>query len=286
MDLLRDKFFWLVFSLVVIMPGLVFIFLGGLKLGLDFTGGSLLEVRFVEAVAKLDLENLGVVTPTGEDSYILRTKVFEGGDLEEFKGKLKSRFGDFELLRAESIGPVVGEETKRKAFVAVGVASVAILAYITFAFRKVPKPASSLRFGVATIVALLHDVLVVLGVFAILGFFAGVEIDSLFITAVLTIMGFSVHDTIVVFDRVRENLKKMPGPRFSEVINASVNQTLARSLNTSITVVLVLFALLVFGGVSIRWFVIALLVGVVSGTYSSIFNASVVLAWWEEKLGH
>src|SRR4030095_8572927 len=146
--------------------------------------------------------------------------------------------------------------------------------------------ASSFRFGVAAIVSLVHDVLVVVGLFAILGKFFHIEIDTLFVTAVLTVVGFSVHDTIVVFDRIRENLPKHLSKKFSDVVDISISQTLSRSLNTSLTVVFVLTALLLFGGVTIKWFVVALLIGIISGTYSSIFNASALLAYWEEKLGH
>ena len=149
-----------------------------------------------------------------------------------------------------------------------------------------PKPQSSFRFGIAAVVAMLHDVLVIVGAFAIFGHFLNVEVDTLFVTALLTIIGFSVHDTIVVFDRIRENLLKNIGKKFIDVANISVIQTLARSLNTSLTVVFVLTSLLLFGGETIRWFVAALLIGVISGTYSSIFNATALLVWWEERLGH
>ena len=161
-------------------------------------------------------------------------------------------------------------------------ASVLIIVYISLVFRKVPKPASSIRFGVSAIFALIHDVLVVVGVFSLLGHFLNVEIDSLFVTALLTVIGFSVHDTIVVFDRIRENLGKNVNESFSQVVNNSILQTIGRSLNTSITVLLVLFALLLFGGESIRWFVVALIIGIASGTYSSIFNASPILVVWHE----
>ena len=175
---------------------------------------------------------------------------------------------------------------KRKALIGVAVACLMIILYISYAFRKVPKPASSFRFGVSAVVALIHDVLVLVGIFAILGKHFNIEIDSLFVTALLTVIGFSVHDTIVVFDRIRENMPKYLGLKFSDVADISIVQTLARSLNTSLTVVFVLLALLLFGGETIRWFVVALLVGVISGTYSSIFNATALLSWWEERLGY
>lgn len=157
-----------------------------------------------------------------------------------------------------------------------------VVLYITYVFRKVPKPASSLSFGISTVIALIHDILVVLGVFSLLGHFSGIEIDSLFVTAVLTVIGFSVHDTIVVFDRIRENLSKSENAPFEKVVNDSILQTLNRSINTSLTVILVLLALLLFGGESIKWFVVALLIGIASGTYSSIFNASPILVVWNE----
>jgi preprotein translocase subunit SecF len=177
-----------------------------------------------------------------------------------------------------TVGPTVGRELIWRAFGAVGLASLAILIYLTIVFRKVP---NAIRYGVCAIFALIHDVLVVLGVFAILGLLLDTEVDALFITAMLTVIGFSVHDTIVVFDRVRENLGKRRFERFEEVVNYSLVQTLARSINTSITVVLTLFALYLFGGASIHNFVLALLIGIISGTYSSIFNASMLLVIWE-----
>jgi preprotein translocase subunit SecF len=195
---------------------------------------------------------------------------------------LKEKTGEFTQADFDTVGPVIGQETTNKAVLAVLFASILIVIYIAISFRKVPKPASSIRFGVSTVIALMHDVLVVVGVFSLLGHFLHVEIDSLFVTAVLTIIGFSVHDTIVVFDRIRENLSKNGGTNFEKTVNDSILQTIGRSLNTSITVLLVLFALLIFGGESIRWFVVALIVGMISGTYSSIFNASPILVVWHE----
>jgi preprotein translocase subunit SecF len=179
-----------------------------------------------------------------------------------------------------AVGPTVGQELIWRAFGAIALASLAILIYLSVVFRKVP---NAFRYGVCAIIALLHDVLVVTGVFAILGFLFDVEIDALFITAMLTVIGFSVHDTIVVFDRVRENIVRRRFERFEDVVNYSVVQTLARSINTSITVLLTLFALYLFGGASIRTFVLALLIGILSGTYSSIFNASMLLVVWENR---
>jgi preprotein translocase subunit SecF len=160
--------------------------------------------------------------------------------------------------------------------------SIAIILYIAFVFRKVTRPVSSWQFGIAAIVALLHDLIVVLGVFSLLGRFANVEVDSMFVTAMLTVLGFSVHDTIIIFDRIRENLRIYAGQTMEFVVNHSISQTIVRSLNTSITVLLVLLALLLFGGDTIRYFVLALFIGIIVGTYSSIFVASPILTYWQE----
>ncbi|MEK7160411.1 MAG: protein translocase subunit SecF, partial [Patescibacteria group bacterium] len=173
-------------------------------------------------------------------------------------------------------------ELTEKALWAIGMASIAIVCYLAYAFRKVPAPLSGWKFGVCAVTALIHDVIVVTGIFSLLGHYLNVEVDSLFVTALLTIIGFSVHDTIVVFDRIRENMRKMSGKSFAVIVNDSILQTLRRSINTSLTVIFTLLALLFFGGESIRWFIAALLVGIISGTYSSIFNAVPLLVVWEE----
>lgn len=286
LNLMRYKTWFFVISTIVIIPGIIFILMGGLKFGIDFTGGALLEYKFNEVIKKDDLEKFGQVAQSGENTYILRTPAVSTEQLQNLKSDIQSELGGFEVRREENIGPTIGKELEQKAIIALVISWVVIVLYITFAFRKVPKPASSFRFGVAAIVALMHDVLLLLGAFAIFGYFLGVEIDTLFVTALLTVMGFSVHDTIVVFDRVRENLPKNIGKKFEYVVDISIAQTLARSLNTSVTLVFVLTALLFFGGITIQWFVAALLIGTISGTYSSIFNAAALLTWWEEKLGH
>lgn len=294
MNLMRYKLFYFLFSLVLILPGIYFLLTSGLNFGIDFTGGALLEYKFEKKIEIEKLRNkvteqgveVGAISASGENTYIIRTKPIEQEKLDKIKKSLSENFGRIEEKRVEFVGPIIGKELQQKAFLALSVASFLIIVYIAFSFRKVPKPTNSFRFGICAIVALLHDVLLVVGVFAILGKFLGVEVDSLFVTALLTIIGFSVHDTIVVFDRIRENLNKFINKKFSEVANISIVQTLGRSLNTSLTVVFVLLALLLFGGETIKWFVAALLIGIVSGTYSSIFNATALLVWWEEKLGH
>lgn len=294
MNLMRYKSWYFVFSLLIILPGLYVLITNGLKLGIDFTGGALLEYKFERSInaddLKSDISLLGVevgqIIPSSDNGYIIRTKPLDEGKIAVIKNKLNERFGKIEERRVEFVGPVIGKELQNKALFALALSSLLIVLYIAFSFRKVPKPASSWKFGITAIVALIHDILLVVGVFAILGKYLGVEVDTMFVTALLTIIGFSVHDTIVVFDRIRENLIKNAGKKFIDVANLSVVQTLGRSLNTSLTVVFVLFALLLFGGETIKWFVVALLVGIISGTYSSIFNATALLVFWEEKLKH
>ena len=289
MNIVGRKNWYFGLSLLVLIPGIIALFLWGLNLSIDFTGGSRLTLAFKDNVTKNNVElvdktlkaqQIKVASIEKSKKLIfVRTSPMDQNQNSKFMDALSKNVKQQEF---ETIGPVIGQETTLNALKAVGIASVLIIIYITWSFRKVPKPASSLRFGVCAIIALVHDVLVVVGVFAILGHFFGVEVDSLFVTAILTVIGFSVHDTIVVFDRIRENLKKTGSSNFAKTVNESIIQTIARSLNTSLTVVLVLIALLLFGGESIRWFVVALLIGVISGTYSSIFNAAPLLVLWQE----
>ncbi len=293
-DLMSKKWLYFALSTVLIIPGLVSLFLFGLRLGVDFTGGALLEYRFEKDISKDELRQVvgengtevSTVTNSGPNTYIIKTKPINQEKINQIKISLQKKYSQVTEERIENIGPTIGKETTKNAFIAVIVASVMIVLYLSIAFRKLPKPASSWRFGITAVLALLHDVLLVVGVFSILGHFLGVEIDVLFVTALLTVIGFSVHDTIVVFDRIRENFPKHLSKKFTEVANISITQTIGRSLNTSLTVVFVLLAMLLFGGESIKWFIVALLVGIISGTYSSIFNATALLVLWEEKLGH
>lgn len=293
-DLMSKKWWFFILSVIMILPGIFSLAVYRLNLGVDFTGGALIEYQFEKPVDKnavkegFNEKNIEVssIVDVGTNTYLIKTKPVTADQISQVKNNLSGKFGKVDEVRLENVGPIIGAETTRNAFIGVVVASVAIVIYLAIAFRKVPKPASSWRFGIAAVVALLHDVLLVVGLFSILGYFLKVEVDVLFVTALLTIIGFSVHDTIVVFDRIRENLPKHLSKNFSEVANISITQTLGRSLNTSLTVVLTLFAVLLFGGESIRWFIVALLVGIISGTYSSIFNATALLALWEEKLGH
>lgn len=290
MNIIARKKLFFIISGIIIVPGLISLFLFGLPLGIDFSGGSELELSAPKKIdvsaVKSDLLKNKVTVHTlkqlNERTVILKTNVIDQKEKNKIVENLKKTTPGISDKRFETVGPVIGSETKNNAIKAVIVASLVITLFIAFAFREVSRPVSSWKFGVCAIIALLHDVLVVIGIFSILGKLFGIEVDSLFITALLTVMGFSVHDTIVVFDRIRENLKKTGNLPFETVVNNSMLETFNRSLNTSLTVVIVLFTLLLFGGESVRWFIIALLVGIISGTYSSIFNASPLLVAWNE----
>ena len=292
LNIIGHKNWYFLISLLIIIPGLVSLSLWGLKLSIDFTGGSRVVLLLPNAVTSqtenlikktFEQEKIEIVTmQTSDKSLVIRTKPIDDQRdtklIKNLQGKIKGLKQD----EFETIGPTIGNETTANAVKALVIASILIVLYITWSFRAVPKPTSSWKFGICAIIALLHDVLVVVGIFSLLGHFYNVEIDSLFITALLTVIGFSIHDTIVVFDRIRENLRRTVGLPFEQIVNNSILQTLNRSLNTSLTTLLVLFTLLIFGGTTLFWFIFALLIGIASGTYSSIFNASALLVVWQE----
>jgi preprotein translocase subunit SecF len=292
MNIVRNKKWFFLLSGIVILPGLISMLLFGLKFSIEFTGGSRLEFQISNFKSQISNENIssafdarGIrihrVENPSQDIFRVQTDPIDQNKKNEIVRDL-GKFGTVTEKSFETVGPTIGRETQVNAVKAILVAVVAITAYIALAFRKVSNPVSSWKYGIAAIAALLHDVLIVVGTFSILGKLLNVEIGSLFVTALLTVMGFSVHDTVVVFDRIRENLKKNFNLKFEDVVNNSLLETLNRSLNTSLAVIIVLFALLLFGGETIRWFVVALLVGIISGTYSSIFNASQLLVAWNE----
>lgn len=297
MDIIGKKNWYFLISLLVMVPGIISLLLFGLKLSIDFTGGSRLEYQVQSSKFKVlssEIEKLieeqGIevnsVQSSEKNQFIIRTKPLDQTTQAKLKSSLVKKYKDVKEISSETVGPTIGSETTANAFKSIIIASILIVLYIAWSFRKVPKPASSWRFGFCAIAALIHDVIVVIGIFSILGKVWNVEVDSLFVTALLTVIGFSVHDTIVVFDRIRENLIRMGSLSFDKVVNESILQTLGRSLNTSLTVLLVLFTLLLFGGESIHWFIVALLIGIASGTYSSIFNASPLLVVWDEIILH
>jgi preprotein translocase subunit SecF len=289
-NIIKYRYLYFAISLVVILPGLAALIAWGLPTGIDFSGGSYLEVHVDNTLPSTDsvlalLSEQGFtdakIQTSGSDRLIIRSKAMDEGTLTQFLAEFETRFNTtVELDRFETVGPTIGKEVAQRAAGAVGLAAVGILAYITYAFRRVK---NAFRYGVAAIVAMLHDVVVVLGMEAIFGHFLGWEADSLFLTALLTVIGFSVHDSIVVFDRIRENERLQRKQPYETVVNLSIVQTFARSINTQLTVMFTLLSLVLFGGSTIRHFVLILLIGVFSGTYSSIFNASPILVVWENK---
>lgn len=291
----KRKIFLSLSTLAVVASILALIF-WGLKFGIDFTGGSLMELEFSnyqptiteiqDGLKDANLHSL-IIQPT-QDSIILRFQ--ENNEeahqvvLEKVQALVDSKQGaSFKELQFDSVGASIGQELKSKSFNATVIVFIMIILYISWAFSKVSKPVASWKYGVAAIIALLHDILFILGVFSVLGHFYGVEVNTPFIAAVLTVLGYSVSDTIIVFDRIRENLPKSHED-FENTINRSVNQTLTRSINTSFSAILALLAILFFGGSTIKDFALALAIGIFVGTYSSIFIASPVLVVWE-KLG-
>jgi preprotein translocase subunit SecF len=287
-NLIGKRKIWYSISLIIIVPGLISLVLFGLKLGIDFTSGELLTARgnvtveqATTAASGLGFQDIEVVSGGANSTEIhYRDPAPEGqheADHQKFKTALDNQ--GISELAFDSVGPTVSGTIATNAVASLLLVSLAIVLYVAFAFRNAPPPVSPWSFGFMAIIALLHDAFFVLGVFSLLGHFFGVEIDSLFVTAILTVIGFSVHDTIVVFDRIRENLRREKGS-FETIVNNSILETIARSINTSLTVLLTLLALFLFGGASIHLFVLALLIGIASGTYSSIFNASPLLVTW------
>jgi preprotein translocase subunit SecF len=276
------------FSLVVTLASLACIFTWGLRLGIDFKGGTLMEVRFAETaiptadivrekLSTTELQSL-TVQPTAERGMLLRYLASDETTNDSVLAALKSLDPNVEQLRVDFIGASVSNQMKRQAFTGTALALIGIALYIAWAFRRVAYPVTSWEYGAGAIIALAHDIIITIGVFSLLGRFYEIEVGIPFIAALLTILGYSVNDTIVVYDRVRENLlRSRSGTDFEVIVNRSLNETLVRSINTSLTVIIVLIAVALFGGESVRWFAIALLVGVGFGTYSSIFVASALL---------
>lgn len=274
---------------IILILGVASLAIFGLEFGIDFKGGTVSEIEFVQNFdqnkVKEILEADGIqgfqLQATGERGLIIRTGELNKEQHDKIITDIREKVGEFEEKRLDAIGPVIGQELKKKAIYQLLLVSIGIVVYIAYAFRKVSRPITPLQFGVAAIVSLIHDLLIVIGIFSILGHFFKIEIDSLFVTAMLTVLGFSVHDTIIVFDRIRENLRVYAGQPIDFIVNHSISQTLVRSLNTSLTVLFVLLAMLLFGGETIRYFVLALFIGIAAGTYSSIFVAAPILVLWQ-----
>lgn len=285
MNIVGKRKLWFFISILLLVPGTLALIFWGLKPGIDFTGGQVMEIagsqkdqsKVISLVGTTGVHDI-TVTTSGDDKLLIRYSDKDVGDSAAIHAQIKAKLEAIGYSESsfDSVGPAVSRDITRNAGIAVALAALAIIIYIAFAFRNSPPPVSPWSFGVMAVGALLHDALFVLGVFAILGHFLGVQVDALFVTALLTVIGFSVHDTIVVFDRIRENLRRYNKP-FEVVVNESILETFARSINTSLTVLLVLLSFFLFGGESIKFFIFALLIGILSGTYSSIFNAAPLL---------
>ncbi len=297
MFIVRNRNWFFALSLALVIASFVAIFTWGLSFGTDFTGGSILEVSYSQSRPDLEIvrsvvdgTDVGTVSirPSGSAGYVLRSQELSLEQKDMLLGALSIN-GTYELQeeRFNTIGPVVGESLKNKSYIAIGLVIVAIVLFIMFAFRRSGEKISSWKYGAATIVALVHDVLIPTGAYVLFSQFTSAEIDLLFLTALLAILGFSVHDTIVVFDRVRENLRTNEEHRvregFDETVGRSIMDTMARSINTSVTTILALIALFILGSEATRNFVFAMLAGILAGAYSSIFLASPLLVVFAGK---
>lgn len=288
-EFIKNRHYAYIFSSLLVLVAWLGLLIFGLKAGLDFTGGSLLEITmdsqkisFEEIKGIFQSQGLGevIITPYGEKAFLIRSKALSEEEHQIILEKLKEKFPEIQENRFESIGPAIGKELKNKAIKGIILVLLGIVLYLSWAFRKVSRPVSSWKYGIVALLALFHDVSLPAGLFAYLGHFQGAEIDASFIVALLVVLGFSVHDTIVVFDRIREKLRLQPAENFAVIVNQSINETLTRSINTSLTLILVLLALLFFGPINLKNFVLVLLVGTFFGTYSSIFLASPLLVDW------
>jgi len=282
----KRKWYFLV-SGIIILIGVIFLLSVGLQRGIEFTGGTMVTVSFEQEVTQEELrEELAVlghddaIIQWSDDAqaFVIRTTELSEEDVVVMQNALTEAFGTLTIVEVYAISGSIASDIEGNAMIAVIVAAIGILLYITWAFRRLMKP---FRYGVCAIVALLHDVIIVLGIFSVLGLLFDIQIDAMFIVGVLTIIGYSVNDTIVVFDRIRENSLKSPGTPLATTVNNSIMETLGRSLNTVITTLFVILALLLLGGATIHNFALVLLIGVISGTYSSIFIASQLLVVWE-----
>lgn len=284
---MRLKWLYFLLSSIVIIPGLVSLLLFGLKPSIDFTGGTLWELKFsqnVEANQYEEIKNsakekgfeISSIQGSGENNLILKMKTVTKDEAASIKTIIAEKFETMpEEIRFETVGPILGQELIFKTLIAVLLGTSFIMGYVAYVFKDV-------KFGVCAILAMLHDSFMMLGVFSLLGKFMGVEVDTLFVTALLTVLSFSVHDTVVVYDRIRESQKRLMGISFEELANKAVTETLSRSLNNSLTIIFMLLALLMLGGETMKWFVFALLIGTISGTYSSTFTAVPLLVVWDK----
>ena len=293
MNIIGKKYIFLTFSGVLVLASIVSIAVFGLRQGIDLAGGTLWQIKIVEKeIDNQELKGIlqtkvGATDPivtreTSSNSFLIRVKEISEQDHQKYLDVLKQELGQIEELRFESIGSSIGDELRRRAIWAFILVLTGISAYVAFAFRKVSYPVKSWKYGIITLVTLFHDAVIPVGLYAFLGWFRGAEVDTNFIVALLVIIGFSVHDTIVVFDRIREKLKLASAAKsdFNMLVNQGVNETIARSVNTSLTLIFVLVALYFFGPTALSYFILMILTGTIVGTYSSIFVASPLLTLW------
>lgn len=282
-NFMKYKFIYFLFSLMFILPGIYFLFRFGLKPSVDFTGGSLMEFQVNASLDELrpviEAQVSVASLQLSADSFVLRTKELSQEENQALQVKISEHFGEVKEKRFEAIGPTLGKELIKKTIIGILLSSGFILLYVAYRFHDK-------KYGICAILAMLHDSLIMLGVFSFLGVYFGVEVDALFVTALLTILSFSVHDTIVVYDRIRESQKLFPKLSYYDLVNKAVTETLGRSLNNSLTIIFMLLALYLLGGDTTKWFVFALLIGTVSGTYSSTFTAAPLLVLWEDLKFH
>ena len=285
-DIIGKRFWFFLISGVVILIGIISLATFGLKSGIEFSSGSLLTVDFERDVEqsqlKQELVGLGyenaIIQRTGAGDYLIRTRELSSEDKTNLEDALAGKFGNLTETEFNSVSPMIAAETAQNAAIAVAIAAVGILLYVTWAFRRMPKP---FHYGTCAIIALIHDALVALGVFSILGGILNWQINLMFITGILAVIGYSVNNTVVIFDRIRENLKLGVSVDFEGVVNKSLVETLGRSLNTSLTTLIVVLALILFVGASIQNFVAVLIIGIIAGTFSSVCIAPALLVVWD-----
>ncbi len=286
-DIVGKRFWFFVAAGIIILFSIISLANFGLKPGIELSSGSMLTVSFEQTVVKSELQeelasagySSALIQQTGEGGFLIRTEELSSEEKTALEETLQNRFGATTESEFYSVSPMVASETARNAGIAIAVAAVGILLYITWAFRRMPKP---FRYGVCALMALGHDILISLGVFAVLGGMFGWEINLMFITGILAVVGYSVNNTVVVFDRIRENLSRRVSPNFKTVVNISIAETISRSLNTSLTTLFVILAMLLFVGASIQNFAVVMLIGVIAGTFSSVCIAPNLLVVWEE----
>lgn len=287
MKIIANRKYWLSFSATIFIAGVVALSIWGLRLGADFTGGSLLEVRMpdnkpllasVQTTATAVRKDIAV-QELDNNTFVLKSPTLTEAEHQQLVDALKKDFSKTEEVRFDSIGPVIGQEIKSKSIMAIILVTAMVLCYIAWSFRKIAGPVSPWVYGIIIVITFVHDVMIPLGIIAVYTHYANIEITSAFIAAILTILGYSINDTIVVFDRVRENVRKLKG-NFEEVVEASVRQSVSRSINTSMTTLLALTSIYFFGGESLHVFALTLILGIIFGTYSSIFIASPLLVVW------